>query len=135
MSKKISLRQKVFLYIKNNPNCTNEQFKAKFKGESWNSLKTYRNQFWKQHQKNDISGINSINSPSSNGVITGRSPLKELTPDSIKTMIQEELNKQVTPQMLRVAIEYISKLQKEEAPVPELDMSKFYLIGDENNEH
>ena len=49
-----SLRQKVFIYLKNNPNVKREDLKRKFKNESWNSVRTYKNQYFKIMQ-NDIS--------------------------------------------------------------------------------
>lgn len=125
--KKISMRQKVFTYLKNNPNANKEALEKQFKGEPWNTIKTYKNQFWKAQEQKDISDINS----SKNGVTKDKSPLRELTPNTIKEMILEELNIERSPQMLKTAIEYIKTFSGKET-IPELDMEQFYLIGNKD---
>jgi len=53
----VSLRQQVFLYLKNNPRSKTIDLKEKFEDAEWNSVRTYRNQFWKEQEKPDISDI------------------------------------------------------------------------------
>ena len=65
----ISLRQQVFVFLKNNPNIKSDELKEKFKDESWNSVRTYRNQFWKEQKKSDISPITKGKQRDSNPII------------------------------------------------------------------
>jgi hypothetical protein len=53
-----ALRQQVFIYLKNNPNATTKELKRQFKNENWNSVRTYRGQFWNLQNRSDISDIN-----------------------------------------------------------------------------
>lgn len=51
----VSLRKRVFIYLKNNPNANYKDLKREFKKEAWNSVRTYRGQYFKEHGE-DISG-------------------------------------------------------------------------------
>ena len=56
----VSLRQHVFLYLKNNPRSKTTDLREKFKDVKWNSVRTYRNQFWKEQEKPDILDIKKL---------------------------------------------------------------------------
>ena len=58
-----SLRQQVFIFLKNNPNAKNPDLYEKFKGESHNSLRTYKNQFFNSQSQLDISPITKQSKP------------------------------------------------------------------------
>src|SRR5665648_311217 len=61
-----SLRQQVFLYLKNNPRSKSKDLQDKFKDVKWNSVRTYRNQFWKEQEKPDILDIKKNKSNNKN---------------------------------------------------------------------
>ena len=48
--KELSLRQKVFKYMKDNPNTSNSAIQLKFNDNSANSVKTYRTQWLKKNK-------------------------------------------------------------------------------------
>jgi len=49
-----SLRQQVFKYLQDHPTADTERLQNAFKEVSWNSVRTYRNQYWKEHVSPDI---------------------------------------------------------------------------------
>ncbi len=50
----ISLRQKVFTYLKNTPTADNKDLKEVFKTESWNSVRVYKNQYYKENKISNV---------------------------------------------------------------------------------
>lgn len=59
---KLSLRQQVFTYLKNNPNADNERLREQFSDSNWNSVRTYKSQFFNkiQDEVNQKKSDNSI---------------------------------------------------------------------------
>lgn len=59
----ISMRQRVFDFMESNPRASNDEVYGEFDGETTkekDTLRRYRNQFLKEHEKKESSGIRGI---------------------------------------------------------------------------
>ncbi|KKM77621.1 hypothetical protein LCGC14_1368140 [marine sediment metagenome] len=79
--KELSLRQKVFNYMKDNPNTSNSAIQLKFNDNSANSVKTYRTQWLKK---------NKLPSPKKGKESIVEKKLKELVEAVKYTKVNEE---------------------------------------------
>jgi hypothetical protein len=135
--KELSLRPLVFMYLNNNPKSKIKDLRKAFKGEKENSLRTYLGQWRKQSIKKDISDISQKRSDT----MKGRKLIPPLTPDGSDHLTADIIEQAIllamsenpsNPSIIRAAVDFYSKVRATESEVREIDMSKFFLIGDDN---
>ena len=128
----VSIRQEIFNYMDDHPKFLPEKVKKAFPLYNPKTVEQYIKQWRKDKYKNN----SKSNITSNKDLIILPKDYTKLTPNVLEALIITALKKDQSANMLRVAVDYYTKMKAAEGEdMTDLDLAKLESIGDALTNH